>query len=74
LFMGDICTGSTQDLKHATGMAEKMVTMFGMSDKLGPLYYGQEEETSETCCHHWQQYAKPAGFLQFPVFILWYYI
>ena len=44
LFIGDICTGSSNDLKVATDLAERMVTMFGMSDKLGPLYYGKEEE------------------------------
>lgn len=44
IFIGDICTGSSNDLKVATNLAERMVTMFGMSDKLGPLYYGKEEE------------------------------
>jgi len=44
IFIGDICTGSSNDLKVATGLAERMVTMFGMSDKLGPLFYGKEEE------------------------------
>ena len=44
LFIGDICTGSANDLKVATNLAERMVTMFGMSDKIGPLYYGKEEE------------------------------
>jgi len=46
LFIGDICTGSTQDLKMAMGLAEKMVTAFGMSDKLGPLFYGKDEEVA----------------------------
>jgi cell division protease FtsH len=44
IFVGDTCTGSSNDLKTATDLAEKMVTMFGMSDKLGPLYYAKEEE------------------------------
>jgi cell division protease FtsH len=44
IFVGDICTGSTNDLKVATNLAEKMVTSFGMSDKLGPLFYGKDEE------------------------------
>jgi cell division protease FtsH len=44
LFIGDISTGSQNDLKHATGIAEKMVTNFGMSDKLGPVFHGKEEE------------------------------
>jgi len=44
IFMGDTCTGSSNDLKVATDLAERMVTMFGMSSKLGPLYYAKEEE------------------------------
>ncbi|MCL2755687.1 MAG: ATP-dependent zinc metalloprotease FtsH [Firmicutes bacterium] len=44
VFMGDVCTGATQDIKYATSLAEKMVTVFGMSDKLGPLYYGRHDE------------------------------
>jgi len=44
IFMGDICTGASNDIKVATELAERMVTMFGMSDKVGPLYYGKEEE------------------------------
>ena len=43
-FIGDICTGSQNDLKVATELAEAMVTKFGMSDKLGPVYYGKEDE------------------------------
>lgn len=44
MFTGDICTGSTNDLKHATVLAENMVTKYGMSEKLGPLYYGKHDE------------------------------
>ncbi|MDR0462494.1 MAG: AAA family ATPase, partial [Christensenellaceae bacterium] len=44
VFIGDTCTGASHDLKVATDLAERMVTMFGMSSKLGPLYYGKEEE------------------------------
>ena len=44
IFIGDVCTGAQQDLKVATGLAEKMVTMFGMSDKLGPIFYGRHDE------------------------------
>jgi len=44
IFIGDICTGAQQDLKVATNLAEKMVTSFGMSSKLGPLYYGRNDE------------------------------
>jgi len=44
LFIGDMCTGSSNDIKVATNLAERMVTAFGMSDKLGPLFYGKENE------------------------------
>ena len=44
IFLGDSCTGCVEDLKRATNIAEKMVTHFGMSDKLGPLYYGRHDE------------------------------
>jgi cell division protease FtsH len=46
LFIGDICTGASNDIKVATDIAEKMVTQWGMSDKLGPLYYGKESEVA----------------------------
>src|SRR5262245_44858843 len=38
-------TGASNDILQATGMARRMVTEFGMSEKLGPLRYeGNEEE------------------------------
>ena len=43
-FIGDICTGASSDIKAATSLAYKMVTSFGMSEKLGPLYFGQSDE------------------------------
>jgi cell division protease FtsH len=38
-------TGASNDIMQATGMARRMVTEWGMSDKLGPLLYsdGQQE-------------------------------
>jgi len=44
LVLGDISTGAGNDLEVATDIARKMVTVFGMSDKLGPLTYGKKEE------------------------------
>lgn len=44
VFLGDVCTGATQDIKVATKLAERMVTTFGMSEKLGPMYYGRHDE------------------------------
>lgn len=46
LFIGDICTGASNDIKVATELAENMVTKWGMSSKLGPLYYGKENEVA----------------------------
>lgn len=40
LIMGDISTGASNDIEKATSTAKKMVTKYGMSDKLGPILYG----------------------------------
>ena len=40
----EIYTGSSSDLKRATEMCRKMVTQFGMSDKLGTVYLGSDQE------------------------------
>lgn len=40
LFIGDICTGASNDIERATEMARNMVTKYGMSDSLGPINYG----------------------------------
>lgn len=37
----DISTGSSNDLRQATEMAHKLVTQYGMSDKLGPRTFGK---------------------------------
>jgi cell division protease FtsH len=39
-----ITTGASSDIKQATKMARQMVTEWGMSDKLGPLMYGDPNE------------------------------
>jgi len=39
-----VTSGASSDIKMATGLARAMVTQFGMSDKLGPLAYGDNEE------------------------------
>jgi cell division protease FtsH len=41
---GGITTGAQNDIERATNAARKMVCEWGMSDKLGPLQYGQKEE------------------------------
>lgn len=40
----DTTTGATNDLKVASDLARRMVTQFGMSDKLGPITYGEKDE------------------------------
>ncbi len=41
---GDVTSGAHNDLKTATTLARKMVCEWGMSEKLGPLTYGEREE------------------------------
>ncbi len=38
--MGEITSGAAADLKRATELARRMVVEFGMSDKVGTIYYG----------------------------------
>jgi cell division protease FtsH len=44
LIFGDTTTGSSNDIEKATDLARRMVTEFGMSDKLGPLSFGKRDE------------------------------
>jgi cell division protease FtsH len=37
-------SGASDDIRQATSMARRMVTEFGMSEKLGPLRYSENEE------------------------------
>jgi cell division protease FtsH len=39
-----VTSGASSDILMATNMARAMVTQYGMSDKLGPLAYGENEE------------------------------
>ena len=40
IIFDDITTGASQDIKQATSMARAMVTEYGMSEKLGMINYG----------------------------------
>jgi cell division protease FtsH len=42
---GQITTGAANDFQKATQLARAMVTEWGMSEKLGPLSYGEREDT-----------------------------
>jgi cell division protease FtsH len=44
LVFTDRWTGASDDLEKATKLARKMVTAYGMSEKLGPLTFGDREE------------------------------
>ncbi|AGK51849.1 ATP-dependent zinc metalloprotease FtsH [Bacillus sp. 1NLA3E] len=40
---GEVSTGAHNDFQRATGIARKMITEYGMSDKLGPIQFGQAQ-------------------------------
>lgn len=42
--LDDISTGAKNDLERATSIARKMVTEYGMSDKLGPMTFGTDHD------------------------------
>ena len=44
LVFGDVTTGAANDLERVTDIARAMVTRYGMSEKLGPMTFGQKEE------------------------------
>ncbi len=43
IIFGDVTSGAYSDIQHATSIAKDMVTMFGMSDKLGPRRFGTNQ-------------------------------
>jgi cell division protease FtsH len=45
MFCGDVNTGATADIRQATGLARKMVRDWGMNDRLGFIFYGDEDRT-----------------------------
>ena len=44
LVLNDISTGAQNDIERATSIARKMVTEYGMSDRLGPMTFGTKSE------------------------------
>ena len=44
LVLGDISTGASGDLQSVTNTARSMVTRWGMSDTLGPIVFGEQQE------------------------------
>ncbi len=45
LAFGHFTTGASNDIKQASNLARRIVTEFGMSDKVGPVHYGADEES-----------------------------
>ena len=43
LYLGNITTGASDDIRRATSLAQNMVGLLGMSEKLGPIRYVPEE-------------------------------
>jgi cell division protease FtsH len=44
IVFGDTTTGASNDIEKATDLARRMVTEFGMSDRLGPRAFGKRDE------------------------------
>jgi cell division protease FtsH len=44
IMSGDISTGAAMDIQQATNMARAMVCQYGMSDKVGMVQYGSDDE------------------------------
>ena len=42
--LDDICTGASNDIERATKLAKNMVTRWGLSEALGPVAYGSEND------------------------------
>src|ERR1019366_6101700 len=43
IVFGDTTTGASNDIEKATDLARRMVTEYGMSEKLGPLSFGKRD-------------------------------
>ena len=44
LVMGEMSTGASSDLQRATDICRRMVTQYGMSDDMGPIYLGGDHD------------------------------
>ena len=44
MIFDDITTGASQDIKQATKIARAMITKYGMSDKVGLIHYGDDDD------------------------------
>ena len=44
LVLGDVSTGASNDIQRATELAKSMVVTYGMSEEIGPIYLGGDQE------------------------------
>ena len=44
IVFGDITTGASSDLLRASALARELITKYGMSEKLGPIAFGQHSD------------------------------
>ena len=44
LVLGDISAGASSDIQRATNIARSMIVKYGMSDEIGPIFYGDAQE------------------------------
>ncbi len=44
IIFNDISTGASNDIERASDIARKMVTKYGMSEKLGPIAFGKDND------------------------------
>ena len=44
LMLKDVSAGASNDIQRATEIARKMVTQYGMSDRLGPIVFGTNHD------------------------------
>jgi cell division protease FtsH len=60
IILGDISTGASNDIERATSMARKMVTVYGMSDKIGTICLdsGNNEVFLGRTVGHQQMYSE----------------
>jgi len=58
MIFGDLSTGPSNDLEVATNMARSMVNRYGMSDKIGPVAYGQDKNNQNQSWAGTKPYAE----------------
>ena len=52
MLFGDVTTGPSNDLMVITAIAREMVTRYGMSDKMGPIAFGERQLGNEPYSEH----------------------